>query len=93
MDCRIGHFWLRFHWTRVKNGPFFKFDFLDYRMGKQRAILAGQIPLSAPLVDAVMNFQPNYNLKIRALASAAFTLDFRRGHRRKQAAPSRTPSE
>jgi len=41
----------------------------------------------------VMNFQPNYNLKIRALASAAFTLDFRRGHRRKQAAPSRTPSE
>ena len=67
-------------------------------MGKQSAILAvadlaGQIPLSAPLVDAVMNFQPNYKLKIRALASAAFTLDFRRGHRRKQAAPSRTPSE
>jgi hypothetical protein len=21
--------------ARVKNGPFFKFDFLDYRMGKQ----------------------------------------------------------
>ena len=96
--CRIGYFSSGFHWTRVKNGPFFKFDFLDYRMGKQSGILAvadlaGQISSSAPLVDAVMNFQPNYNLKIRALASAAFTLDFRRGHRRKQAAPSRTPSE
>jgi len=67
-------------------------------MGKQSGILAvadlaGQISPSAPLVDAAMNFQPNYNLKIRALASGTFTPDFRRGHRRKQATPSRAPSE
>ena len=41
---------------------------------------------AAPLVDAAMLFTLN-------LVSGTFTPDFRRGHQRKQAAPSRAPSE
>jgi len=50
------------------------------------ADLAGQISSLSPLVDAAMNFTLNS-------ASVTFTPDFRRGHRRKQAAPSRAPSD
>jgi len=52
MDCRIGHFSRGFHWTRVKNGPFLKFDFLDYRLGKQWAILAVADLRADPAVGA-----------------------------------------
>ena len=68
---------------RTKNVPFSKLDFCQ---GLGGGSACGQIASSAPLVDAAMLFTLN-------LASGTFTPDFRRGHRRKQATPSRAPSE